>query len=110
LFSSPSLLSAGSLEGAPATTDVELLREGEKAIFNAVSITGVFKKRCTERTGKGTYGGESLWVLGPWRVLEGECERDLDLERERLRDDLDLLLDLKEVGRGTLIRKIDRNI
>lgn len=32
--------------------------------------------------------------MAPRRLLVGERERDLDLERERLRDDLDLLLDL----------------
>lgn len=54
-----------------------------------------------QRAVKETYGGEELLDLAPRRLLVGECERDLDLERERLRDDLDLLLDLK---RGRFLR------
>ena len=45
-----------------------------------------------------TYGGDELRDLAPralGALLVGERERERDLERERLRDDLDLLLDLK---------------
>lgn len=35
-----------------------------------------------QRAVKGTHGGEELWDLGPRRLLVGEFERDLDLERE----------------------------
>ncbi len=31
---------------------------------------------------KETYGGEELRDWGPQRLLVGECERDLDRERE----------------------------
>lgn len=46
-----------------------------------------------QRALKETYGGEELRDFGPCRLLVGEGELDLDLEREWLRDDLDLLLD-----------------
>lgn len=39
-------------------------------------------KASYQRPAKGTYGGEELRDLGPRRLLAGECERDLDLERE----------------------------
>lgn len=42
-----------------------------------------------------THGGEVLRDLGARRLLVGERDRERDLERERLRDDLDRLLDLK---------------
>lgn len=61
-----------------------------------------------QRAVKRTYGGEELLDLAPRRFLVGECERDLDLERERLRDDLDLLLDLNRGRMKTFVMMIKK--
>lgn len=45
-----------------------------------------------------TYEGEGLRDLAPRRCLAGERERDLDLEPERLLEDLDRLCDLKRIN------------
>lgn len=66
------------------TADVELQRRA-----------GLLEHSKSLRSEKeeGAYGGEEL--RPPCLLLAGERERDLDLERERLREDRDLLLDLK---------------
>lgn len=75
------------LEGAAITEDVELL--GVQAEdYHPVNPSESENK-------KEPYGGEEL--RAPCLLLAGDRDRDLDLERERLRDDLDRLLDLKTV-------------
>lgn len=89
MFSSPSRESVGSLEGGAANAEVELHRAGGTVIF---STTAFYIKH---RGVKATHAGEVLRDLWPRRLLPGERERDRDLERERLWDDLERLLDLK---------------
>lgn len=91
LFSSPSLESE-CLEGGPIPEDVELLSV-QVEDYHPVNPSEAENK-------KEPYGGEEL--RAPCLLLAGDWDRDLDLERERLRDDLDRLLDLKTGVRKTL--------